>query len=157
MEVVAKKYPRKTSFIVILLACFLMFAVGLALLIAYIFINDMEDIYSYIGMALMILGFILTALMVFTLIRFCRLPENLITYENGVLTFPKGITLRPEEISSVDFTKANPAYQNVSYDFGFGLIKVEAGSKKIKAYYVANPEGAANRLREIINEARYSK
>ena len=74
-----------------------------------------------------------------------------------MLTFPKGITLRPEEITSLDFTVANAAYKSVSYNFGYGMIKAETRSGKIKVLYAADVQNAVNRLREIINEARYSK
>ena len=157
MEVIAKKYPRKRAFIFILLACILMAVVGAALLGAYAVMDDFPEALSYIGLALIILGVILTGLMIFSLVRFCRLPDDLITYENGVLTFPKGVQCRAEDVTSVDCDKANPSYKNVTYDFGFGKIKVIAGGKKITAWYAANPDAVVNRLREIAHEARLLK
>lgn len=154
METVAKKYPRKRAFIVILVACLLMVAIGAALFITYIFSDDMADVYSYVALALMILGVILTAMMIFSLVRFCRLPENLIIYENGVLTFPNGKSCRADEVTSINCNRANPSYKNVTYDFGFGLIKVSAGEIKFTAYYAADPEAVCARLHEIVREAK---
>ena len=148
MEIVAKKYPCKKQFAVILASSLVILLSGVGLFLAYV---------MYMAMFLMLAGLICTALMIFVLVRFNRLPSNLITYENGVLTFPKGITLRPEEITSLDFTVANAAYKSVSYNFGYGMIKAETRSGKIKVLYAADVQNAVNRLREIINEARYSK
>ena len=154
MEVVAKKYPRKRAFIVILTACILMAVVGALFACAYAFLDGFTTPILVMGIVLLIIGVVLTGLMIFSLVRFCRLPENLITYENGILTFPNGEKYRAEEVTSVSCDKANPSYQNMTYDFGFGKIKVFIGSKKITAWYAASPDRVVNRLKQIVYEAK---
>ncbi len=156
METVAKKFDRKSSFITVLAGCILLAVIGAALLIAYAVLDSFPDALSYIGLALIIIGAVLTGLMIFTLVRFCLLPDDLITYENGVLTFPKGISCRAEEVTDVKYYVANPSYKGLSYDFGFGQIRIGIGDKMIKVLYVAAPAKVYKRLEKIVYEAKLS-
>lgn len=156
MQIIAEKYPRKRAFIVILLASVFLIVIGAGLLVASGMVVNFPDALDIIAFALIIIGAACTGMMVFSLVRFLRLPQTLITYENGVLAFPKG-SCRADEVTSVDYKHANPSYKNVSYDFGFGMITVEAGGRKLKAYYVANPVEVYEKLRKIVGEAKLMK
>lgn len=155
MEVIASKYKRKTRFILLLVFCIAMLAVGWVFLIVSNFVEDSFSM-EILGYTLFALGVVLSAAMVFTIIRVAKLPQDLITYENGVFTFPGGKTCRVEDITDVSYNSVNPGFQSVSYDFGFGQIKLRVGSKKIKVMFVENPSGVAKRIRELVREAKFS-
>ena len=155
MEVVAKKFNRKSTFIIVLIACIFMALVGVGLLVASGYIVNYPDALDIIGFVLILLGVILSALMIYALVVFIKLPEDLITFENGVFTFPKGVTCRAEEITDVSYDSANPSYKSVSYDFGFGQIKLRIGDKKVKIKYVSNPSEVAKRMKELVREAKF--
>ncbi len=156
MVVVAEKYPRKRAFIVILVASVMLIVIGFALACAGAFVDNYPDALDYIGLALILIGVACTVMMIITLVRYCRLPNELITYENGILTFPKG-SCRADEVDSVSCTETKPNYKSVSYDFGFGIVTAEVNGTKLKAYYAANPAETCEKLREIVREARLLK
>lgn len=156
MEVIAKKFNRKSTFIIVLVACVIMALAGVVLIGASAFVENYPDALIYMGFALVIIGVLLTGAMIYSLVVFLKLPEDLITYENGVFTFPKGVTCRAEEITDVDYDSANPGYQNVSFDFGFGQLKLRIGSKKLKVKYVGKISAVCARVKEIVREAKFA-
>lgn len=154
MEVIAKRYPRLRAFIVILVASIMLIAIGVVLVALSAFIVNYPDALDIMGFVLILIGIACTVMMIISIVRFCRLPENLITYENGELKFHNGFTCRPAEVTGLDCKKADPAYKNIRYDFGFGLITVWVGEKKIKVYYVAAPSEVYDRLKNLVAEAK---
>ncbi len=154
MEIIAKRYPRLRAFIVILVASVMLIAIGAVLIALGAFIVNYPDALDIIGFVLILIGIACTVMMIISIVRFCRLPENLIMYENGELKFHNGFTCRPAEVTGLDCKKADPAYKNVKYDFGFGLITVFVGDKKIKVYYVAQPSDVYTRLKNLVAEAK---
>lgn len=156
MEIIASKYERKATFVVLLILCVVMALVGAALVVASGYIVNYPEALTVWGFVQTITFLILGAAMVYSLVRFIRLPQDLITYENGVFAFPYGKSCRAEEITDVSYNSVNPGYRSVSYDFGFGQIKLRIGSQKITVKYVENPSGVANRIRELVREAKFS-
>lgn len=154
MEVIARRYPRKRQFITILIASASLILIGAGLLVASGMVVNFPDALDYIAFGLIVIGIACTGMMVFTLVRYCRLPEILISYENGVFTFPKGVQCRASEISDINYNEAKPYYKDVSYDFGFGLIKLTVNGKQIKVYYVAGAANACERLKTLVREDR---
>ncbi|MDE6613444.1 MAG: hypothetical protein K2K28_02700, partial [Clostridia bacterium] len=99
-EVIVEKYPRLRAFIVVLISSLFLVAVGAGLMVASSKVVNFPDALDYIALGLIVIGVACTGMMVFSIVRFCRLPKQLVTIENGVLTFPKGSCLA-DEVTSV--------------------------------------------------------
>lgn len=150
MEIIAKKFNRKKSFIFILLASVLVLACGLALLIAAIINSSMDDVYMYLGIFFTAIGVFVTTLSLIALIRYSLLPDTLLTYENGVFTLPKGNKIETSKIQDVKYVTATPSYSGITYNMGFGRITIFAEGKKQNVNYVSDTANVYDRILEIV-------
>ncbi|MDE6504494.1 MAG: hypothetical protein K2L42_01330 [Clostridia bacterium] len=101
------------------------------------FLNDFKprELKLFISMGFLIGGAV-TAVAAVTIYRTKRIPEKIITYQNGILKFSDGFSCRIEEVKSVICTSAvdygsDTAFNIISMGVGnTGSLTVFVGGKK---------------------------
>ncbi len=146
MEVVALKFAKKKVFVLVFLASLALLLVGVGLLVAYALISTWDaDAVSYFAVALIVIGVAVTGLSLFGLIRYSRMPSELISYEEGVFTLYNGAKIAASEVTEVKFD---------SSFLGFGSVTVVAGGKKYRVNYIGDTSAVYDKMLKIITDSR---
>lgn len=141
MEVVAKKANMMPAYILIII-------VGLAFMVGLSVLGVINDTIGALVLGLAIGGALLAMGIVF-LVKFVKLPKELITYADGKFNFADGTSCTPDEITHV-LIKLTRSYGVVNPTGG--IVITINDSRKIEYKTVMKVKQAQQRMQEITNE-----
>jgi len=89
--------------------------------------------------------------------KYNRLPNNLIVYENGNFIFADGFTCTPAEIVNIEYNQAHTIFYIWNVDQDYGSLTVITKYRTISYDQVANVKEAQTKLMYYITHAHDEK
>ena len=153
-EVIAKKdrYVSKANKFMLATGLIIIILCVIALILypivgwRFTFLNDFEpwELKFFISMGF-VMGGAITAVSAFMIRRTSRIPEKIITYQNGILKFSDGFTCRIEEVKSV---RCNPDV-NYGSDTVFDIISMGASTAGTLTVVVGDYERVYKKIENV--------
>ncbi|MBD5632495.1 MAG: hypothetical protein HDP34_04630 [Clostridia bacterium] len=108
-----------------------------------------ESQYLILSIVGMVLAAITVGVGLFFIIKFARLPKNVITYKDGTLYFPKGLTCTINEVEACNAYASTNKYGVASR---FGSLVLVINGKKYKYTGIDEVRQVRERLEMLRNE-----
>lgn len=142
-EVVAKRHNAALAGYIIVVI------IGLAMLILGCIVGVQMDEAGALVICI-IVGVLITAMGVYSLVKFFMVPSDAIVYRDGVLYLPRNVTCRPEELERVFVKVFRSRYGAVSH---YGKMEITVNGKVYKYNNIAQIKRAQDRLLALNKEA----
>ena len=103
---------------------------------------------------LIVFGVVLSAISVYAIVKYLRLPHDIITVDNqGILHLPREVTVDPAELIDVSYKRA----QGKGFQYKWGDIILCTHLDRYKLNFVDDCESTAKELTRLMYESKNNK
>jgi hypothetical protein len=127
---------------------------SLSLLVGLMLIGMGAEYAKAAEIVLIVLGVVLSAISVYAIVKYLRLPHDIITVDNqGILHLPREVTVDPAELIDVSYKRA----QGKGFQYKWGDIILCTPLDRYKLNFVDDCESTAKELTRLMYESKNNK
>ncbi len=127
---------------------------SLSLLVGLMLIGMGAEYAKAAEIVIILLGVVLSAISVYAIVKYLRLPHDIITVDNqGILHLPHEVTVDPADLTDVSYKRAS----GKGFQYRWGDIVLFTHLDSYKFNFVDDCENTAKKLTRLMYESKNNK